>query len=109
MDERGLQHVPLPTVWPEAEYVAFATQPPSESPDYFKKAEADVSKPTEENNIWLREPGAAHHVGLARGTLAKLRCFGGGARFSKVGRAVIYRRDDLDAWLKSRQVASTSE
>lgn len=45
-------------------------------------------------------------------TLKVLRVKGGGPRFSKDGRAVIYDEEDLDAWARARKtasVASTSE
>lgn len=53
---------------------------------------------------------AAAYTGLARQTLAKLRCQGGGARFYRVGglRAVRYRQADLDDWLGS-SFASTAD
>lgn len=53
---------------------------------------------------------AANYLRLALSTLAKLRCFGGGPRFAKVGpRRVVYDKDDLDEWLASRSYRSTSE
>lgn len=53
---------------------------------------------------------AAEFYGLAENTLAKWRCNGGGPRFVRVGpsgRAIRYRKSDLDAFLRS--AASTSE
>jgi excisionase family DNA binding protein len=52
---------------------------------------------------------AALRTGLSPSTLRKLRLSGGGPRFMKLGRAVRYREDDLDGWLKARTVQSTSE
>ena len=51
---------------------------------------------------------AAEALRLAAGTLEKLRTYGGGPRYVKLGRAVRYRREDLDAWLSDRVVANTS-
>jgi excisionase family DNA binding protein len=52
---------------------------------------------------------AAPRTGLSASTLRKLRLTGGGPRFMKLGRAVRYREQDLDAWLNARTVQSTSE
>ena len=58
----------------------------------------------------LRTSEAALYLRMAESTLAKLRCYGGGPRYSKAGpRLVIYDRADLEAWLKSRSCGSTSE
>ncbi|UNK77898.1 helix-turn-helix domain-containing protein [Sphingopyxis granuli] len=53
--------------------------------------------------------GAASYVGLAPNTLEKMRTFGTGPRYAKLGRAVRYRRADLDAYINDRLVSSTSE
>ena len=52
---------------------------------------------------------AATFVGLSVPTLNKLRVYGGGPSFLKLGRAVRYRRSDLDSWLTARVRRSTSE
>ncbi len=57
----------------------------------------------------LRVPEAATYVGLSVSTLNKMRCRGDGPVFVKLGRAVVYRIDELDRWLASRSVRSTSE
>lgn len=44
---------------------------------------------------------AAQYLGLAPATLNKWRVYKTGPRFFKLGRAVRYRRDDLDAYLAS--------
>lgn len=56
----------------------------------------------------LNTVGASAYTGLSRSTLEKLRVFGGGPTYLKLGRAVRYRRVDLDAWLSMRLVQSTS-
>ena len=53
--------------------------------------------------------GAAHHLGLAKSTVEKLRVYGGGPRFLKLNRAVRYRVVDLDDWLITKLAGSTSE
>ena len=52
---------------------------------------------------------AAEYVGLSVSTLNKLRVFGGGPVFLKLGRRVAYDVADLDAWLASRRRRSTSD
>jgi excisionase family DNA binding protein len=52
---------------------------------------------------------AASYCGLAVATLEKLRLRSGGPAFLKLGRSVRYRRNDLDAWLESRRVETTSQ
>lgn len=47
----------------------------------------------------LRTDAAAEYVGLAAGTLEKMRVQGRGPRFVKLGRAVGYDIRDLDDWL----------
>lgn len=51
---------------------------------------------------------AAAYTRLGRPTLERFRLTGEGPRFAKLGGAVRYRRCDLDAWLESRLVTSTS-
>lgn len=58
----------------------------------------------------LRTPAwAAAYLGLTENWLARLRMSGGGARYVKQGRRVMYRRDDLDAWVAQRVISSTSQ
>ena len=52
---------------------------------------------------------AAAYVGLSASTLNKLRVFGGGPVFLKLGRRVAYDVSDLDAWLSERRRRSTSD
>lgn len=58
---------------------------------------------------WLRVNAAAAYLGIGIGTLNKLRTYGGGPRYSKIGHTVIYDSADLDAWAQARSVRSTSE
>jgi excisionase family DNA binding protein len=51
---------------------------------------------------------AAAYVGLSTSKMEKLRVTGGGPAYCKIGRSVRYRFGDLDEWLASRRVASTS-
>ncbi|MBR7618122.1 DNA-binding protein [Phenylobacterium sp. 20VBR1] len=52
---------------------------------------------------------ASQHVGLSVSTLNKLRVFGGGPVFLKLGRRVVYDLADLDAWLATKRRRSTSD
>ncbi|MBA8851378.1 excisionase family DNA binding protein [Ochrobactrum intermedium] len=56
-------------------------------------------------NIRVRE--AAAYLGLSKSTMDKLRHFGGGPRYFKLGRSVIYDIADLDAWRNDRAATST--
>jgi len=63
----------------------------------------------------LADPGAlstpltADYVGLSQATLETMRVRGGGPTFVKLGRRVVYRREDLDTWVETARRASTSE
>jgi predicted DNA-binding transcriptional regulator AlpA len=57
----------------------------------------------------LRTPEAAFYCGSSPSTFEKLRLVGGGPRFIKLGRRVVYDPADLDTWLASNRRASTSE
>ena len=52
---------------------------------------------------------AAQYIGVAVSTLAKMRCWGGGPEFLKLGRKVAYEREPLDFWKSRRRVRSTSD
>lgn len=52
---------------------------------------------------------AADYLRLAKSTLAKLRCIGGGPPYVQLGRRIAYRRADLDAWLAKRVAKNTTD
>ncbi|SLJ86900.1 helix-turn-helix transcriptional regulator [Novosphingobium mathurense] len=52
---------------------------------------------------------AANYLKLGKPTLDRFRVTGEGPKFAKLGGAVRYRRADLDAWLESKLIGSTSE
>lgn len=60
---------------------------------------------TPEASIYLR---AYHNIPLAASTLTKMRCQGGGPRFHRFGRAVLYARTDLDEWVSDKLISSVS-
>jgi hypothetical protein len=56
----------------------------------------------------MNTEAAAAYLGLSIKTLAMKRCDGTGPKFVKVGR-IFYFRADLDEWLQSLRVTSTTE
>jgi predicted DNA-binding transcriptional regulator AlpA len=64
---------------------------------------------TTQNAITLIAGEAAKLLGLASSTLAKLRLSGNGPVYCKLGRRVVYRREDLEAWLETRVARDTSD
>ena len=57
----------------------------------------------------LSAPEAAAYCGSSASTFAKLRLYGGGPHYVKLGRRVVYDPADLDRWLASHRRASTSD
>ncbi len=55
----------------------------------------------------IRVKDAAKRIGLSVSSLNKMRCYGTGPVFYKLGSAIFYRADDLDAWLAERRRTST--
>ena len=60
------------------------------------------------HKMMLRTDGAARYVGLSISTLEKLRLTGNGPEYIKLGRAVVYAPNDLDAWIEGNRRKSTS-
>ena len=58
---------------------------------------------------YLRTPEAARFVGLSIRTLEKHRIYGTGPQYSKLGGRVVYRVQELQAWVESGTKASTSD
>ena len=60
--------------------------------------------------LWLENMSprqAAQYVNLSPSFLAKMRMRSGpkqGPRYAKIGKAVVYRRSDLDQWLAAHVV-----
>jgi hypothetical protein len=53
--------------------------------------------------------GAAEHLACSTSYLEKCRVTGGGPRFLKIGKAVRYKIEELDAFASAREHGSTSE
>jgi predicted DNA-binding transcriptional regulator AlpA len=71
------------------------------------KPSSEVRHRTESKVIQTKE--AAQFVGLSESTLAKLRLNGNGPTYCKLGRRVVYRPADLEAWLQSRTTRDTTD
>jgi excisionase family DNA binding protein len=52
---------------------------------------------------------AAHLLAMSERTLEGLRLKGGGPGFYRLGRAIRYRRSDLNAWVQARNYTSTAD
>jgi predicted DNA-binding transcriptional regulator AlpA len=57
----------------------------------------------------LTQRQCAEALALSERTLERLRVLGGGPRFLRIRHSVRYRQSDVEAWLVSRIVGSTSE
>ena len=57
----------------------------------------------------LTQDEAAELLKLSVRTVERLRVSGAGPKFLKIRHSVRYRPSDVEAWLKSRVVGSTSE
>jgi predicted DNA-binding transcriptional regulator AlpA len=69
----------------------------------------DVLMNMKSNYSLLDAQKAADWTGLSTSTLAKLRLSGNGPTYAKLGRRVVYRIDDLEAWIEAHRFKSTSE
>ena len=52
---------------------------------------------------------AGEYVGFTSNWLAKLRIYGGGPKYIKLGRKIRYARSDLNAWIAAGRSISTSQ
>jgi excisionase family DNA binding protein len=61
------------------------------------------------SEIYYTACEAAEYLRSSQSTLAKLRLYGGGPVFTRIGRVIRYRRSDLDRWMSEKLTRSTSE
>ncbi len=61
------------------------------------------------NRLFLNNDEAAQFLNLSPRTLEKQRVIGGGPRFRKFGRRVLYAVSDLEVWANSRTFETTSD
>jgi predicted DNA-binding transcriptional regulator AlpA len=52
---------------------------------------------------------AATYTSLSKSTLDKMRVYGSGPLYIKVGARVVYDKIDLDTWLIGKKTANTSQ
>lgn len=62
-----------------------------------------------QNPLVLNASQVAERLGLSVSTLAKMRLSGVGPTYSKLGRRVVYRLEDLESWIVKNRFQSTSE
>lgn len=58
---------------------------------------------------YLKPRQAAAYINSSTSTLAKRRLYGGGPKFTRIGRAIRYAKPDLDSFMAANTVASTSD
>ncbi len=58
---------------------------------------------------YLDTAGSAAFLKLSRSTLTKRRLTGGGPKYLKLGRRVVYSRSELENWARAHERSSTSE
>ena len=61
------------------------------------------------NDNYFTPHEAAEYLRTSVSTLAKRRLYGEGPKFCRIGRAIRYRRADLDEFMARSRVQSTSE
>lgn len=58
---------------------------------------------------YLKPRDAAAYIDSSTSTLAKRRLYGGGPKFTRIGKAVRYKKSDLDEFMAANTVRSTSD
>ena len=74
----------------------------------IKAAPAPVSEPRSTPR-YLSNDEAAEFLKLSPRTLEKQRVVGGGPKFRKFGRRVVYAFEDLESWANARSCDTTSD
>jgi hypothetical protein len=70
----------------------------------------DRARRVEADDPLLKPKEAAEHIRSSKSYLDKLRCYGGGPEYVRLGkRKVLYRKSALDSWARQRRFSSTSE
>ncbi len=68
-----------------------------------------TSDPNKPGPVYLDNKQAAYFLKISPRTLEKHRVKGGGPRFRKLGRRVVYAVADLEAWANARICSNTSD
>jgi hypothetical protein len=88
-------------------FAGYATPPAVRRSTPVTPPVTPVSPPTQP--VFLNNEQAARYLNLSPRTLEKHRVIGGGPRFRKFGRRVVYAFADLEAWANARACDSTSD
>lgn len=72
------------------------------------KLPADPHQGVPRDRIFMNTKQAANHLSLARQTLEKWRCTGGGPPFVRHGRMIRYRVSDLEEWAQGKTYPHTA-
>ncbi len=62
-----------------------------------------------QSEVYMNDVEAAAYLGISRSWLTKLRVRGGGPPHVKLGRRCLYRRSDLDGFMRAHLRRTTSE
>jgi hypothetical protein len=62
-----------------------------------------------EDDVLLTPKEAATFLRVSQSYLDKLRVYGGGPKFLRFGRKILYRGSELSLWVEQRCFSSTSE
>lgn len=67
---------------------------------------SDLSGTIDKDRL-MRVGAAAQYLEMSSSSLNKMRCYGSGPTFLRLGRSIRYSRRDLDEWLQARRTDST--
>ena len=62
-----------------------------------------------QDSLVLNATETARQLSLSTSTLAKMRLYGTGPAYIKLGRRVLYRVEDIQVWIAENRFNSTSE
>jgi excisionase family DNA binding protein len=65
--------------------------------------------PSKKDECFLTTNEAASYLRVSKSYLDKLRVYGGGPKFLRFGRKILYRQSELNLWAEERCFGSTSE
>lgn len=69
---------------------------------------SELKEPEQELILFSVEE-AARMLKISPKTLEKYRCMGGGPKYIRIGRRVLYSTVELQVWLRARSFSCTSE
>lgn len=73
--------------------------------DEQQESSSYYGSPHVNEGVMMRRPEAARYIGVAEATLAGYATRGIGPKYHKLSRrCVVYKREDLDAWLQTKLV-----